>query len=263
MIWKKHVLSKVGWKKASKNQLFQPTIPICNVKKKVGGLYWSTTWSQFKKTRNFVHRSSNNTATSQLNLWEKEPLSTDPTPPRTSWRIWSQSQAARDEIYQDQSSIFGSLDQAKLRPGGSAWMSQELRKWLVNGYYNLFINGVYPLTNHFLSSWNIQVSFEKKARSFSLSSSFFSMLSLLWQRLVCCIHDARMPNHLLGWLWESRAFFLMWKRKASFLYCSNIRNRLTLYHSVSILDGVNQTSWESETDFHQPFPHFGSVRRGQ
>ena len=42
------------------------------------------------------------------------------------------------------------------------WMSQEVSKWLVNGLYNLLINRVYrgrgykPVTNHLLSSWDIQ-----------------------------------------------------------------------------------------------------------
>ena len=40
------------------------------------------------------------------------------------------------------------------------WMSQEVSKWLVNGLYNLLINRVYwgynPITNHLLSSWDIQ-----------------------------------------------------------------------------------------------------------
>ena len=40
-------------------------------------------------------------------------------------------------------------------------VSQEVSKWLVNGCYNLLINGVYsgynPFTNHLLTSWDIQV----------------------------------------------------------------------------------------------------------
>ena len=40
-------------------------------------------------------------------------------------------------------------------------MSQEVSKWLVNGLFHLLINGVYggynPLTNHLLTSWDIQV----------------------------------------------------------------------------------------------------------
>ncbi len=46
----------------------------------------------------------------------------------------------------------------------TTWMSQEVSKWLVNGLiitYNLLIDGVYwgynPLTNHLLTSWDIQV----------------------------------------------------------------------------------------------------------
>ena len=39
-------------------------------------------------------------------------------------------------------------------------MSQEVGKWLVNGY-NLLKNGVYwgynPFTSHLLTSWDIQV----------------------------------------------------------------------------------------------------------
>ena len=43
----------------------------------------------------------------------------------------------------------------------TTWMSQEVCKWLVNGVFHLLINGVYwgynPLTNHLLTSWDIQV----------------------------------------------------------------------------------------------------------
>ncbi len=43
----------------------------------------------------------------------------------------------------------------------TTWMSQEVSKWLVNGLFHLLINGVYwgytPLTNHLLTSWDIQV----------------------------------------------------------------------------------------------------------
>ena len=43
----------------------------------------------------------------------------------------------------------------------STWMSQEVSKWLVNGLVHLLINGVYwgykPLSNHLLTSWDIQV----------------------------------------------------------------------------------------------------------
>ena len=112
------------------------------------------------------------------------------------------------------------------------------------------------------------MSFEKKARS--LSSSFF-------QCYLCCgsawCAAYMMPGCQITSLVDfekAEPFFPMWKTKvtkASFLFCSNIRNISILYHiqyanvySASILDGVNQTSWESETDFHQPFPHFGSVQ---
>ena len=51
--------------------------------------------------------------------------------------------------------------------GWVTWMSQEVSKWLVNGWqmgyisYTLLTNGIFrgytPFTNHLLTSWDIQV----------------------------------------------------------------------------------------------------------
>ena len=50
-------------------------------------------------------------------------------------------------------------------------MSQELSKWLFYMDYNLLINGVYwgynPLTNHLLTSWDIQALLTTNSYSFS------------------------------------------------------------------------------------------------
>lgn len=136
-------------KKNSKNPVFPTNYPSLQCEKKGGWVvlvnYLKPIQKNLQKLRSsFIKQHHRNCPT--------EPLSRSPP---TSWRIWSQSQAARDEIYQDQSSIFGSLDesatkkhwcnwleiqaaswlkwQAKVRPSGSAWMSQELSKSLVNG----------------------------------------------------------------------------------------------------------------------------------
>ena len=49
----------------------------------------------------------------------------------------------------------------KFRKKTRTWMSREVSKWLGLMPYNLVINGVYwgdnPLTNHLLTSWDIQV----------------------------------------------------------------------------------------------------------
>ena len=53
------------------------------------------------------------------------------------------------------------LGSKKIVVEDDAWMSQEVSKWLINGLYNLLINGVYwsynQTTNLLLTSWDIQV----------------------------------------------------------------------------------------------------------
>ena len=122
-------------------------------------------------------------------------------------------------------------------------MSQEVSKWLINGVYW----GYNPLTNHLLTSWDIQILVEEKGYTIGGSSHLGKQINYHGDR--CCPLSIR--------LWDrgpqNGHSFMACKWRATsdlqFMACSSFRTVVTwsfrgsCWYPVLSFQGVYSNLW--------------------